>query len=540
MAWFSPKAPWKSVRKDDKVEIVEKQTGPNSFRFEAVKKEGGYKSPVLVEPYRAVKQPKKARKSYWDSYKNVKFDDEDYYPDTTFRSGSRYNELSSLSTRKFNPTRRENSFKQDEKKEYAWSATRWSSFSFSSFQQDTDSNENLFVREPDGYLTPSKAEIQAKIHIYSVEAINSVKELSRLFYFKMLDNDDYITKDIINIIGETTYDKKKEMYRSAYDIYVPGFTPLEQACNYYQAYLDKQAAANRKDDQSGSGSEHVSFKREDFTDPAINRQVVLNPISNQLKINIINKISLLGRLGQEFDVNKEVGETIVANSDVYKKRIMRDYAQIDRVDLYQKLLPTFDIKFLTKDLVIDVPIETNEKKQKIIILLDYSGSMNETHKQIWVNAILIDRLRYVIRGEAEVFFSYFVSSVSGLQFKHLKNATDVDKFWRSFSNRPSGGTTDIARMVRYIAQEVAEGKKLHNLQNLDLSREKPEILIINDGQDSVNSDAFPYKVNAISLVQFSDELKKLCLATGGKQVRVDGYDDVICYSTEKGEEKFEL
>jgi hypothetical protein len=41
--------------------------------------------------------------------------------------------------------------------------------------------------------------------------------------------------------------------------------------------------------------------------------------------------------------------------------------------------------------------------------LDYSGSMNNTPKQIWVNAILIDRFRYVIQGEAEVFFSYFNS-----------------------------------------------------------------------------------------------------------------------------------
>jgi uncharacterized protein with von Willebrand factor type A (vWA) domain len=52
-------------------------------------------------------------------------------------------------------------------------------------------------------------------------------------------------------------------------------------------------------------------------------------------------------------------------------------------------------------------VQIGEKKQKIIILLDYSGSMNNTPKQIWVNAILIDRFRYVIQG-AEVFFILLV------------------------------------------------------------------------------------------------------------------------------------
>lgn len=535
MAWFSPKRPWRT--KESEVTVKETQVGPNSVRFEAVKKEGGYKSPVLSAPYKFANEStpskKKSRKSYWDTYKDVQFDDEDYYPSESFNERT-------YPSRGFNPNKRIVTYKPIEtKKDFAWTPTRWSSFSFSSFVQDTDNNTNLFIKEPESYITPSKQEIQAKLHIYSVDAIITVKELARLFYFKMLDSTDYITKDIENVIGDSSYAAKKELYATAYDLYIPGFTPIEQAVNYYQAFLDKQAANNRKNNPAGTGSATVSFKREDFCDPALNHQLNLNPISKRLKINILNKVSLLGKLGHQFDVEKETGETLVENSDVYKKKVMRDYSQLDRVNIYQKMLPTFDIKFLTKDLIVDVPIESNVKKQKIIIILDFSGSMSDSKKQIWVNAILIDRLRYVIKGEAEVYFSYFVSSISDLRFTHLKNAKDVDAFWKTFSNYPSGGTTDIARIVRYIANEVKEGKQLHNLKHLNLSKEKPEILIINDGQDSVNSNAFPYKVNAISLMQYSDELKRLCVATGGKQVRVDNYEDVTCYSSE-GEEKFEL
>ena len=126
MAWFSPRGSWKPKEKETKVEVKETQVGPNSVRYEAVKKEGGYRSPVLVEPYRVVKQPKKARKSYWDSYKDVKFDDEDYYPDTTFRSGSRYNEYAKQD---FRPVKRE-VYKHEEKKKICLDSYKMVKFFF--------------------------------------------------------------------------------------------------------------------------------------------------------------------------------------------------------------------------------------------------------------------------------------------------------------------------------------------------------------------------------------------------------------------------
>ena len=159
--------------------------------------------------------------------------------------------------------------------------------------------------------------------------------------------------------------------------------------------------------------------------------------------------------------------------------------------------------------------------------------MNEPEKQVWVNAILIDRFRYVMKGEAEVFFSYFVYDTDQLHFQHIKNREDVIKFWQTFSNEPNGGGTEIGEIVQYVADEVMHSRRLHNL-DVDLSEEKPEILIINDGQDSVGSDAFPYKVNAVSLLEFSDELKDLCLATEGKQIQVTYDLEVFAHSKDGG------
>ncbi len=105
--------------------------------------------------------------------------------------------------------------------------------------------------------------------------------------------------------------------------------------------------------------------------------------------------------------------------------------------------------------------------------------MNQTDKQEWVNALLIDRLRYCIKEEAEVFFSYFIDSTKQLKFTHVHNRETAIKFWSTFSNSPTGGDTKLGDMVDYIKEQIETYHKLHNL-DIDLSSEKPEILAVAD------------------------------------------------------------
>ena len=100
-------------------------------------------------------------------------------------------------------------------------------------------------------------------------------------------------------------------------------------------------------------------------------------------------------------------------------------------------------------------------------------------KHDWVQSILMDRFKYVMRGEAEVYFSYFVYNVK--KFHHIKNKQDVMNFWTSVYNRsPGGGGTDIGSIINQLEIEVNSGNFFST--GLDLSEEKPEVLIINDGQ----------------------------------------------------------
>lgn len=425
-----------------------------------------------------------------------------------------------------------------------WSRNSWSTYSFVVDFEDDDSN--LFVKDPINYITPTSKEIKKKLrYVKKQESIDMIKELARVCYFKMIEEPDYLAdrfKDVDTLSDQdkSQYATKKELFDSIYGQYIPGFTPLEQAVAIYLQLQNKNEDedGDRNDDDDPDMSKSLEFDRSLYTDPNINEQLELNELSKDKKMEIMNHLSLVGKFGNEFKVEKEISEKIVANSDQYSKMIMRDYAQMHMMDLYQKMFPNFRTKFLTKDLTVNVPVDRKEQIQKIIIILDFSGSMHEEQKQIWVNAILIDRFKYVMRGEAEVFFSYFVHDPEQLHFQHITNKEEVIRFWQTFSNEPNGGGTEVAAMVEYIAGEIAD-HKLCNLQ-VDLSQEKPEILIINDGQDYINTEAFPYKVNAVSLMEFNDDLRELCLATGGKQIKVTEDERIYSYTEGVGEQEIKI
>jgi uncharacterized protein with von Willebrand factor type A (vWA) domain len=359
----------------------------------------------------------------------------------------------------------------------------------------------------------------------------------------MIDEKEYLIERYADYDNLSDEDKgaiaeKKSLYDSIYDQFIPGFSPLEQAISIYLKLQNNDREHGEKGEDDTDMTKGLDFDRQLYSDPTINEQLDLNNLSKERKMEIMNHLSLVGQFGSEFKVEKEISEKIVANSDQYSTMIMRDYSQIHMMNLMQKVYPNFRTKFLNKDLTVSVPVDRKEQIQKIVIILDYSGSMSDTEKQVWVNAILIDRFRYVMKGEAEVFFSYFVYDTDELDFQHIKNREDVIKFWQTFSNDPNGGCTAVGDMVEHIANEIQSGK-LCNL-DVNLSEEKPEILVINDGQDRIGTDAFPYKVNAVSLMEFSDELKDLCLATDGKQIEVTYDLKVYSYSKEVGKQEIKI
>ena len=482
--------------------------------------------------------------SFNRSYGNRAFDDYDddydggYYNRSNYGSGYRSNYGSGYGS---------------SKRTYG----SWNWGNYGAFGQLEEDDDELFIANHDSYFTPKTYEVENRMpwgqNLRNKDNVNLVKEMSRFFFYKMIDNKAYIDE---HYLDETTMndeqlserDSKTPFYQSLWDKYVPGFTPLEKAINIFNELNQKSQERNgdggeRLTENMRSDIQEIDFHEDTFNDPEYNELLDMDFFKKKKfnKVGILNKISLIEDLGAQFKIEKDVTQKVVANSKLIAKKIMRDYSQVFNVDLYQRLFPDFKTKLATKNLTVNVPVEKTEHKQKIIILLDFSGSMSSPEKQEWVLAILINRLKYAMLEEAEVFFSYFCHDPNSMYFYHVKDRKSAIEFWSRFSTMPNGGDTYIGSMINRINDEINNKHRLMNL-DVNLSEEKPEILIINDGQDTVKTKDFVYKTNAISLFQRNEELKKLCLKNRGKYVTVSGFDrkqEVITYS-EQGVQKLNL
>ena len=402
----------------------------------------------------------------------------------------------------------------------------------------TDLNENkLMVKKPTGYATPDKNDIEHKLrvvgHVSTENNETLVGDLARFFYYQMLEEPDYFKDDALDLTcySETEVKKHQMLYNVLQDLWAgqtPGFSPLDKAVNAFVAMANQKSDGSEPKlqiDMLGEGL--LQIKEDVFRDATYNDLLDKAEVNPAKRLAILQKISLIQDFGTEFKVEKEVIDKIASNSQLTAQRIMRDYSQLHMVEAYQRLLPNYHLKLLNKDLVVKVHVERVENKQKIIIIVDFSGSMKDKEKQEWVMALMVDRLKYVIKGEAEVFFSYFVCEPSALKFHHLHDAASALAFWKKFSTSPNGGGTNIGAIIDYIGSEIRRGK-LHNLA-IDLSQQQPEILIINDGQDRIHTSEFTHKTNAVTLLQDNPQLKELCKENRGKYVHIT-QDQKVVYS----------
>ena len=90
----------------------------------------------------------------------------------------------------------------------------WSSFSFS--WGNEDNNDDLFVKDPVTYLTPTASEIRKKVHAPKQTSIDTIKELARVCYFKMIDERDYVAEQFVDS-EDGEHQTKKHLYDSIFD-----------------------------------------------------------------------------------------------------------------------------------------------------------------------------------------------------------------------------------------------------------------------------------------------------------------------------------
>lgn len=396
--------------------------------------------------------------------------------------------------------------------------------------------EQFYVKEHDWYYTPNEYRVMFILQLkrLDIKNVHVAREMARFFYYKMVQDKTYVDpfyEDKTLLEGEDLEkaEQKEGFYEQLWKMFVPGMSPLDKAINALLLMKRKnnggavspEAMTGRDLTEVFNGvPDRVMFENDTYNELMEQRGSIEDWTE---QIDMLNAISVVGEFGKSFEIKKTVYDKRVTNSKIHRNKRIVEYGELVNSQLYQRMLPNYEAKLITKDLVVNMPIERQESKQKIIFIVDFSGSMSDENKQKWVLAILADRLSYVMKEECEMYFSFFLtqSELKNNYFKwhHLKNKKDALDFYKNFKTNPNGGDTEVGHIVEMIRAEIMDNHKLFNL-NIDLSEEQPEILVINDGQDSVKTDKLTWKTNAITLFGENKELEKLCNKTGGKYVSI--------------------
>jgi hypothetical protein len=105
--------------------------------------------------------------------------------------------------------------------------------------------------------------------------------------------------------------------------------------------------------------------------------------------------------------------------------------------------------------------------------------MADNLKQRWVATILLDRLRYVMKGSAELFIAYYESQV--YKMYHLHNRETAIKFWQNYSFKCNEGGTNLNHCIDQVKENIESGNFFET--GIDLSKDlDTEILAIHDGK----------------------------------------------------------
>ncbi len=174
--------------------------------------------------------------------------------------------------------------------------------------------------------------------------------------------------------------------------------------------------------------------------------------------------------------------------------------------------PTYFLyQAVTGQLPVRERVTRIEKKQSIFILVDGSGSM-EGRKHWKATGVVMNRLKAVLSGDAEVFVSVFDTKLGNV--KHAGTPEEARQLIKDFASKNySGGGTDIAESVKaahkYIGEKIKAGEALY----------KPEIVVLTDEDMSVAGvkpkDIEGTRVHGFAMEVANPALIKFAQATGG-------------------------
>lgn len=280
----------------------------------------------------------------------------------------------------------------------------------------------------------------------------------------------------------------------------------------------------KKDDVSSKG-----FNQKKFNNKFNNISEVINRVEEKIQYyrDRMQEIEMLdpGVKTPEQAINSLSSEDqkILANLSIVKaegklkaKKLlhsnrgtrMDSYGQITK--LYNKtnfVKPDFKHKLMHKELNVRKPVRYGS--QALMLLIDDSGSMSTYAKQTWVKTMLIHHLIEVKNKGAILYIVSYVERLT--QAIIVKKVTDktLNEIYQklSFNN----GTTDIERCIKQAETCIANKKVL----DIVIEGERPQILILLDGEDRVEMFKPAYPTHAFVLGNTNEGLQKVIESSKG-------------------------
>ena len=167
-------------------------------------------------------------------------------------------------------------------------------------------------------------------------------------------------------------------------------------------------------------------------------------------------------------------------------------------------------RLVTRSAMVRERVRREEKQQLLYMIIDCSGSMERGQRIAKAGGVLMNRLKAVVVGEAQMFVRFFDSRCYEEHF--ASSPAEAKDLTRRFEEHNfSGGSTNISSCVKEaqtrIEEIVAEGK---------LSR--PELVVVSDGDDSISitaQDLGDTKLHAFVVEGSNPALTDLAVQTGG-------------------------
>lgn len=330
---------------------------------------------------------------------------------------------------------------------------------------------------------------------------------------------------------------------------VPGTSPLEQAMNLLKLLSKKHGGAG-----GGEGGEQLPIFTEDKPGetPAKELNKLLDTVESltddekqlldpnqdadagasegsgddglqKMKLAeqmIAGKDEML-RISRHLDsltrmqVRKSKKQEADPSGDDVRKRPITHMGELSKIGssdwaLRQASPSYFLYKAATEQLAVREGMISIERKQLLYIIIDCSGSMGSGNRIYKAGGVLMNRLKAVIDGEAELYVRLFDTSLK--QEYHAGTPAEAKELIKHFTEKNySGGSTDISGCARSaqkrIEEIVSEGATY-----------RPELVVITDGDDTINLTTKEFagtKMHAFVVETSNEALCKVAQATGG-------------------------